>query len=56
MTDCTSFSGFYALFQGPGGEGRGMFGKMKGDIDKDGRCRAVFSSVMQFYYALFHLT
>lgn len=33
----------------------GMHEETKGDIDKDGRCRGVYSSVMQLYDALFHL-
>lgn len=32
-----------------------MHKETKGDIDKDGRCRGVYSSVMQLYDALFHL-
>ncbi len=32
-----------------------MHEKTEGDIDKDGRCRGVYSSVMQLYDALFHL-
>lgn len=32
-----------------------MHEETKGDIDKDGRCRGVYSSVMQLYDALFHL-
>lgn len=40
------------------GEGRQegwMHAETKGDIDKDGRCRGVYSGVMQLYDALFHL-
>lgn len=57
MTDCASFYGFYALFQeaqGNGGGG-GKCEETKGDIDKDGGCRGVYSGVMQLYDALFHL-
>lgn len=32
-----------------------MHEETKGDIDKDGGCRGVYSSVMQLYDALFHL-
>lgn len=32
-----------------------MHGETKGDADKDGRCRGVYSSVMQLYDALFYL-
>ncbi len=32
-----------------------MHEETKGDIDKDGRCRGVYSSVMPLYDALFHL-
>ena len=32
-----------------------MHEETKGDIDKDGRCRGVYSGVMQLYDALFHL-
>lgn len=41
--------------RGPGRRGREMHEETKGDIDKDGRCRGVYSSVMQLYDALFHL-
>lgn len=51
MTDCASFSGFYALFP----EDEGEMWAEQADIDKDGRCRAVFSSLMQLYEALSHL-
>lgn len=46
---------FMLCFKGHKKGGRKMHEETKGDIDKDGRCRGVYSSVMQLYDALFHL-